>query len=44
MFSFFIENGLIAQNRSDLKSGDSCIKQLLPIAHEIYKYLTMDWN
>ena len=37
MFSFFIENGLISQNQSGFKPGDSCINQLLSVNHEIYK-------
>ena len=35
MFSFFIENGLISQNQSGIKPGDSCINQLLSMIHEI---------
>ena len=34
--SFFIENKLISSSQSDFKPGDSCINQLLSIAHEIY--------
>ena len=37
MFSFLIENNLISSNQSGFKSGDSCIKQLLSLTHEIYK-------
>ena len=33
MFSFLI----ISSNQSRFKPGDSCIRQLLPITHEIYK-------
>ena len=33
MFEFFMENTLISPNQW----GDSCINQLLPITHEIYK-------
>ena len=33
MFSFFLENRLIAQKQSGLKPGDSCINQLLSITH-----------
>ena len=36
-FTFFIENALISPNQSGFKPGDSCIKQLLAITHEIYK-------
>ena len=44
MFSFFIENGLISQNQSGFKPGDSCINQLLSITHEIYKSFDDDWE
>ena len=44
MFSFYIENGLITQNQSGFKPGDSCIGQLLSITHEIYKYLDDGWE
>ena len=37
MFIFFIENKLISSNKSGFKPGDSCINQLLSIAHEIYE-------
>ena len=37
MFRFFIKNGLISQNQSGFKPGDSCVNQLLSITHEIYK-------
>ena len=37
MFNFFIENKLISSNQSGFKPGDSCINELLPITHEIYK-------
>ena len=37
MFSFFIENNLISQNKSGFKSGASCINQFLLITHESYK-------
>ena len=37
MFKFFFDNKLISTNQSGFKSGDSCINQLLPIIHEIYK-------
>ena len=37
MLTFFIENDLILTNQSCFKPGDSCINQLLPITHDIYK-------
>ena len=37
MFGFFLDKGLIAANQSGFKPGDSCINQLLSIAHNIYK-------
>ena len=37
MFSFFIENKLIAANQSGLKTEDSYINQLIAITHEIYQ-------
>ena len=37
MSNFFIENESISPNQSRFKPGDSCINQLLTIAHEIYK-------
>ena len=37
MFPFFIKNGLILQNQSGLKLGETCVNQLLSITHEIYK-------
>ena len=37
IFDYFIENDLISHNRSGFKCGDSCINQLLSIAHEISK-------
>ena len=37
MFTFFTENNLISPNQSGLRPGDSCVKQLLAITHEIYK-------
>ena len=36
-FEFFIENESISSKQSCFKLGDSCINQLLPITHEIYK-------
>ena len=44
MFSFFIENGLISQNQSGFKPGESCINQLLSITHEIYKLFDDGWE
>ena len=44
MFSFFIENDLISQDQSGFKPGDSCINQLLPITHEIYKSFSDGWE
>ena len=37
MFLLFIKNGLILQNQSGFKTGDSCVNQLLSITLEIYK-------
>ena len=37
MFGFFLDKGLISANQSGFKPGDSCINQLLSIAHNIYK-------
>ena len=37
MFKFLIENELISYNQSGFKPCDSCINQLLAIAHEICK-------
>ena len=37
IFPFFIKNGLILQNQSSFKPGDSCVNQVLSITHEIYK-------
>ena len=39
MFGFFSENELISHNQSGFKPGDSCIKQLLCITHDIYQSL-----
>ena len=36
MFTYFIENNLISENKSEFKSGDSCVNQLLAITHEIF--------
>ena len=37
MFGFFLDKGLISDNQSGFKPGDSCINQLLSITHNIYK-------
>ena len=37
MFQFFIQNNLITPNQSGVKTGDSCINQLISITHEIDK-------
>ena len=37
MCPFFIKNGLILQNQSGFKLGETCVNQLLSITHEIYK-------
>ena len=34
---FFTENTLISPNQSGFRPGDSCVKKLLNITHEIYK-------
>ena len=39
MCSFFIENDLISSNQSGFKQANSCINQLLSIAHDIYQSL-----
>ena len=36
MFNFFLANNLLTPNQSGFKPGDSCINQILSIAHEIY--------
>ena len=36
LFNVLLENNLISPNQSGFKPGDSCIKQLLSITHEIY--------
>ena len=36
MFTYFIENNLLSENKSEFKSGDSCVNQLLAITHEIF--------
>ena len=37
MLQFFIKNKLIATNQSGFKAGDSCVNQLVPATHDIYK-------
>ena len=37
IFDFLIKNNLISSNQSGVKRGDSCIKLLLSITHEVYK-------
>ena len=37
MFSFLLKNNLVSPNRSGSKPGDSRIKQLLVITHEIFQ-------
>ena len=37
MFQFFIQNNLTTPNQSGVKTGDSCINQLISITHEIDK-------
>ena len=38
MFRFLLENKLFTPHQSGFKPGDSCINQLLSIAHKTYKY------
>ena len=37
MFKFFRDNESISSNQSGFKPGDSCMNQLLCIAHDIYQ-------
>ena len=37
MFTFFTESNLISPNQSGFRPGDSCVKKLLAITHEICK-------
>ena len=37
LFEFFVENDLISFNQSGFRQRDSCINQLLPVTHEVYK-------
>ena len=39
MHSFFTENDLISSNESGFEQSDSCINQLLSMAHDIYQFL-----
>ena len=39
MFKFFTESNLISLNQSGFKPGESCVKQLLSISHQIFKSL-----
>ena len=43
MFTFFTENNLISPNQSGFRPGDSCVKQLLAITHEINESLD-EWS
>ena len=36
MFTYYIENNLISENKSGFKLGDSCVNQLLVITHQIF--------
>ena len=36
VYPYLIDNNLISSYQSGFKEGDSCIKQLLSITHEIY--------
>ena len=38
-YNYLIENNLILQNQSGFKRGDSCIKQLISITHDILNSL-----
>ena len=44
MYLFFIENDLISPNESGFKQGNSCINQLLSIAHDIYQFLAQGFE
>ena len=37
MLKFVIDNDLISPNEYSIKPADSCVNQLLSIAHDIYK-------
>ena len=36
MFTYYIENNSISENKSGFKPGDSCVNQLLAITHQIF--------
>ena len=42
MFPFFIKSGLISQNHSAFKPGDSCVNQLCLLRMRYTNYLMMD--
>ena len=42
MFPYFIENNLISENQSEIKSGYSCVNQLLAI--NLWIYFIFDYN
>ena len=44
IFPFFTKNGLISQNQSGFKPGDSYVNQLLCIMHEISKSFDDGFN
>ena len=43
-YSLFIENDIIYPNQSGFKEGDSCIKQLFSITHDIYDSSDQDYE
>ena len=44
IFSLFIENDLISQNKSDFEPVDTCTNQLLSITLEIFKSFDDGWE
>ena len=36
MFKYFLDNNLISFNQSSFKPGDSCINQLIAVAHDSF--------
>ena len=44
IFSLFIENDLISQNKSDFETVDTCTNQLLSITLEIFKSFDDGWE
>ena len=42
LYKFLNENDLLSSNQSGFRPGDSCINQLLSIAHEIYQSFDND--